>query len=84
VLGLIFILAILLIGFALGYGVREIMSRLHHAEARRRRLRNMRQLAETPDESRQLMLLKLLVEEEAKNPLSPLAPQQNIPSAPTG
>ena len=36
-----------------------------------------RQLAETPDEARRLMLLKLLAEEEAKNPQPPLAPQQN-------
>ena len=35
--GLVFILAILLVGFALGYGVREIISRRRHAEARRRR-----------------------------------------------
>jgi hypothetical protein len=76
-LGLVIILAIFLTGFALGYGVREFMSRRRHAEERRRRHRNMRQLAETQDEARRLMLLKSLVEEEAKNPQSPLAPQQD-------
>jgi len=76
--GLIFILAILLIGFALGYSVREIISRRRHAEERRRRHRNMRQLAETPDETRRLTLLKLLLEEEAKNLQSPVVLQQKI------
>jgi hypothetical protein len=34
--GLIAVLAILLFGFALGYGVREIISRRRHVDARRR------------------------------------------------
>ena len=36
--GLIVVLAIFLIGFAMGYGTREIISRRRHAAARRRDL----------------------------------------------
>ena len=36
-----------------------------------------KQLAETPDETRRRMLLKLLMEEEAKNTQPSLTPQQS-------
>jgi hypothetical protein len=43
-LGLMFILVILLVGFALGYGAREVISRRRHAAARRRRRQNVNPL----------------------------------------